>query len=337
MTSESLAVFLFWVGIGVVSVFLSAIYSGLETGVYCLDRIRLHLRSRSPAPRSARVVEKLMNDPTRLLIVLLICNNIANYGTTAAAVVLLTGAGLGFAWAQVAVILLITPILFVWGEMVPKTLFRRHADSLVYRWSWLLGASGTLMTWIGLVGLVKALSSILLGLVRHETDSGGLLSSRQAIRGMLIETAHRGTLTGIQSEIAQNVLSLREVRLRDVMVPILAAEKIEERIDRKEFLATARRTTHTRLPVCRAGRPGQIIGVVNVLDGLLLNAGDFSLEKLITQPPKMPASWNVQTALTRLQRARQPMGIVTDTAGRCLGIVTMKDLVEEIVGELRAW
>ena len=77
--------------------------------------------------------------------------------------------------------------------------------------------------------------------------------------------------------------------------------------------------------------------MATLLDGLLLDPNDFTLDKCTTDVPKLPPSINVQTALTRLQRARQPMGLVVDKSGRCLGIVTIKDLVEEIVGELRAW
>ena len=328
---------LIWIGVGLISVVLSALYSGMETGIYCLNRVRLHVRGRSPGGRSARLLENMLSDQTRLLIVLLIGNNVTNYATTAAAAVLLAGAGLGFGRAELLVTLLVTPILFVWGEMVPKTLFRRHADTLVYRWAWMLRGSALLLSWIGVVALVRAISAAVLSLVKQDGDSGELLSSRQKIRSMLIETAHGGSLTLVQSEIAENVLALSEVRLRDVMVPIFAVRSLEESVTRDRFLAAIRKDSHTRHPVCRAGRPRQIVGVVHVLDGLLLSEEEWSLTRIMTRPTKLSASTTVQSALSRLQQARQSMGIVVDANDRCLGIVTIKDLVEEIVGELRAW
>jgi len=336
MTDPALGAALLWLAIGLAAVVLSALYSGLETGVYCLNKIRLRVRSESERG-PARILQALVGDRTRLLIVLLIWNNLANYGATAAAAVLLAGTGLGEGGTELAVTLLVTPVLFVWGEMVPKTLFRRHAETLVYKWTWLLRWSATLMTYCGMVTLVRTISNLLLGKVRGEASAGGLLSSRQQIRGMLIETAHTGTLTGQQSRIAENVLSLHELCLRDVMVPLHLVDKLDQGVTRDQFLSTARHTTHSRLPVCRTGPPGQITGVVTILDGLLLDTEDFSVDKLTSDAPKLPPSLNVQTALTRLQRARQPMGIVADKSGRCLGIVTIKDLVEEIVGELQAW
>ena len=325
-----------WLGVGLACIVLSALYSGLETGVYCVNKIRLRIRTDS-RDRTARVLHNLVRDPTRLLIVLLICNNIANYGTTAAAAVLLATAGFRTGGAELIVTLIVTPLLFVWGEMVPKTLFRRHSETLVYRWTWLLRASSAVMTYCGMVDLVRSISHVLLGRVRHETAPGGLLSSRQQIRGMLVETAHTGILTGQQSQIAENVLGLHQVRLRDVMVPLYAAETIASDVTRDQFLTIARNASHSRLPVQPPGRPGQITGVATLLDGLLLDQDDFSLDKCTTEVPKLPPSINVHTALTRLQRARQPMGLVVDKTGRCLGIVTIKDLVEEIVGELQAW
>jgi putative hemolysin len=326
----------FWLGVGLACVVLSALYSGLETGVYCLNRIRLRIRTDS-RDRTARVLHNLVRDTSRLLIVLLICNNIANYGTTAAVAVLLASTGLTTGGAELIVILIVTPLLFVWGEMVPKTLFRRHSETLVYHWTWLLRVSSLVTTYCGMVGLVRAISYVLLGRVRREAPPGGLLSSRQQIRGMLVETAHSGVLTGRQKQIAENVLALHQVRLRDVMVPRHAVETIASGVSRDQFLSIARSASHSRLPVHPPDRPSRITGVATLLDGLLLDPNDFTLDKCCTEVPKLPPSSNVQTALTRLQRARQPMGLVVDKSGRCLGIVTIKDLVEEIVGELRAW
>ena len=336
MTDAQPSLILTWLVIGLVSVLLSALYSGLETGLYCLNKIRLRLRSEAE-PGPARTLQTLLGDQTRLLIGLLICNNVANYGATAAAAVLLAGTGLGEGGAELAVTFLVTPILFVCGEMVPKTLFRRHPETLVFRWTGFLKASAALVTYCGMVSLVRAISSLLLDKVQRETPGGELLSSRQQIRTLLAETTYAGPLTGHQSQIAENILGLHQVRLRDVMVPLQATDTLQQNATRDQFLALARKTTHSRLPVCRPGQSGQVLGLVTILDGLLLDPADFSIDKLTADAPKLPPSLNVHTALTRLQRARQPLGLVTDKSGRCLGIVTIKDLVEEIVGELQAW
>jgi CBS domain containing-hemolysin-like protein len=325
-----------WVGIGLLALALSALYSGLETGVYCLNKIRLRLRSNVEGG-SARALQTLITDRTRLLSVLLIWNNAANYATTASASVLLIWAGLGEGGAELTVTVLVAPILFVFGEMVPKTLFRRHAETLVYRWTWLLRASTALMTWFGLVGLIRLAGNLALGKVRGDTQVAGLVAARQQILGMLVETAHTGTITDQQSRIAEKILGLHQVRLRDVMVPLHHVDKLPQDATRELFLQIARTTAHSRLPVYPRDRPERIVGVVTVLDGLLLEPPAWSLDKLICDAPKLPPSMNVQTALTRLQRARQPLGIVTRKSGETLGIVTVKDLVEEIVGELRAW
>ena len=325
-----------WLGLGFVSLLLSALYSGLETGVYCLDPVRLRLRSARENGLS-RWLAELSARRERLLLVLLIGNNVANYGATAAAAILLAETAMGTHRAELLTTLLVTPVLFIAGEMIPKNLFQRFADQLVYRWLWLLRGSQLLFQASGLVPLIGTLTNLIVRISRGNAKSADVLGAREQLHAMLRDTAAAGALSRYQTQIAENVLNVSGVTVRDVMTPLRRVEMLPHDATARQFQRMAERSPYSRWPVYRRGHRHEIIGVVNVLEVLLADDAKWDLHAHLLEPVTLPSQLPVMPALLRLQRTRRAMGIVADARGRAVGIVTIKDLVEEIVGELVAW
>ncbi len=325
-----------WVAVGLVSAVLSALYSGLETGVYCLNPVKLRLRSEHGAGLS-RWLADLSSQRERLLLVLLIGNNVANYGCTAAAAILLARTQVGTHQAELLTTLLVTPVLFVVGEMIPKNLFQRFADQLVYRWLWLLRGSQLLFKATGLVAVIGALTDVIVRIGRRGTKSADVLGAREQLHSMLRDTAAAGVLSGYQSQIAENVLNVSEVTVGDVMTPLRRVEMLPHDATAGQFQRLAERSAYARWPVYKRGRRHEVIGVVKVQDVLLAEDDKWDLTPHLLEPVRLPPATQVMPALLRLQRTRRAMGIVVDARGQAVGIVTIKDLVEEIVGELVAW
>ena len=324
-----------WITVGLVSVILSALYSGIETGVYCLDPIKLRLRGER-GPRLSRWLAAMLVRRERLLVVLLIGNNVANYGSTAAAAILLAQT-MSPNRAELLTVLLVTPVLFVVGEMVPKNLFQRFADRLVYRWLWLLRSSQILFTAVGLVPTIGWLTDLIVRIGRRGTHSADVLGAREQLHAFLRETATAGVLSGYQSQIARNVLNVSGVTAGDVMTPLRRVQMVPHDATAGQFHRLAAQSRFSRWPVYRRGHRNQIVGVVNV-DELLLAAPErWDLPDRWLEPLTLTSDVGVLEALLRLQRARRAMAIVVDERERAVGIVTLKDLVEEIVGDLVAW
>lgn len=326
-----------WLAIGLVSVLLSALYSGLETGVYCLNPVRLRLHSeRGPGP--GRWLTGMLMRRERLLVVLLIGNNVSNYGSTAAAAILFAQVdGIDIHQAELFTVLLVTPVLFVVGEMVPKNLFQRFADQLVYRWTWLLRASHVLFRLTGLVTLIGAFTGAIVRIGRRGATSADVFSAREQLHSILRDTAAVGVLSGYQSQIAENVLNVSGVTVADVMTPLRRCAMLPADVTASQFRRFAEKNTYSRWPVYRRGHRHDVYGVVNVQEVLLAEETQWDLESHILQAVDLPLDLPVMHTLVRLQRAHRAMGIVIDSRRRAVGIVTIKDLVEEIVGELAAW
>jgi CBS domain containing-hemolysin-like protein len=324
-----------WVIVGAViliGLFLSGFFSGAETGLYCVNRLRLHLGARLHDPRAVRLAGTL-DDEHGALSVTLVGTNMANYVTTSAAAYLLAETmDLTATGAELYTIVILTPVVFVFGEVVPKNLFRLHPDTLMARGSRLLAVSNRLLRSTGAIWCLKKWAAVLGRITGGYTEGDTAFAPKQRVARMLQEALAGNTLGEDQSDLIDRVCRLSETRLFTVMVPRNRVIAIVADASRDTLIRVARRKRFARLPVYESN-PRRIIGVVRVDE--LLQSEDWQtvsdrLHPTLTLSPHEA----VATAITRLQRAKRGMAVVTDRGGQMLGIVTLKDLISEVVGGL---
>ncbi|MCD6303822.1 MAG: DUF21 domain-containing protein [Planctomycetes bacterium] len=308
------------------AIILNSLYCGLETGIYVLNKVRLDLRAEKQ-DRRARLLRRLLARPDVVLAVLLIGTNLAGYAATFCITTMFVLAGRrdGAEWYALAVA---TPVLFILCDSVPKHVFQRRAESLTYRLAGLLEVSRIIFTVTGIAPLVAGLGWLVMLPVRRRRPGGG-----HRLGMLLAEGRASGVLSGVQSIMADRVMHIADVTLADVMVPMGKVCRISPDITRRELLEVVRRNDFTRLPVCEG--PGRVVGVLDVYDVLVDEGVDRPADRMV-EPLKLPAAMTVTEALYRMQRAHRMMAVVHQ-GGRDVGIVTIKDLVEEIVGELEEW
>ncbi|MDP6545847.1 MAG: CNNM domain-containing protein [Phycisphaerae bacterium] len=319
-----------WVLAAVGGVVMCAIYCGLETGIYVLNKVRLDLHAEE-GRHPARRLKAMLGRPNNALAVLLIGTNIAAYVTTFAvsAMFMLAGAGHRTEWYTIAVA---TPLLFVLGESVPKSVFQRAGESLVYRLAWVLGASSVVFNTIGLAPLVRGFAWLCLRLAGKR--SAQQASGRQYLLTIVADSAASGILTHSQTVMADRVMHIGLVTLGQVMTPIDRVEAMGPETTRDELMSSLAGHDFSRLPVLDGD--GAIVGVINIYD-VLLDESVSQPAGVMTIPPVLPGETTVTDALYRMRQANAAMAVVTDNSGGHVGIVTVKDLVEEIVGELAVW
>ncbi|MEX0743957.1 MAG: hemolysin family protein [Phycisphaeraceae bacterium] len=324
----------FWTSLMLTGFVASALYSGLETGAYSLNRVRLQIFAHQQH-RSAGLLRRMMDNPVSLLTTLLIGNNIANYMGTAGLAVLLEGWGFGQWQAVLLNTLIVTPVLFVFGETLPKDLFAVYADRLMYRLAPVLEASRRLFTWTGLVPLISLISrGVMAGL--GERAAVKPFHPRRQVQVLVREGVGYGLLSDDQSAMVERVLGLASRRVADEMVPW--REVIAVNVDDPpEVLWTlADRTSRSRFPVVDAAR--NVVGEVSVTDALLHTPATCPPIRELARPAaSVPSTLPLRRALAELQRRKTAMAIVVDDRGRPVGILTIKDCVEAITGELASW
>ncbi len=310
---------------------LTALFAGLETGLYTLNPVRLTVRAAHGDPSAIRLRQELASQ-NRMLSTLLILTNAGSYLCSYALAALLHGAGLKD-WAVIgweAVIL--TPLLFVFAETLPKDLFRTHTD----RWSYALSPVPVASRWLlmvtGLLPVVHGvgdLASRLLGGSRE-----GAASARQRVSQLIKEGVEVGVLSQSQTALADRALAMRDHTVGAEMVPWEEVGTIPLDAPPAVRRTLIERDNFTRLPVVDA--EGRVVGVLARLDALL--EPEESTRALMRPSTMLVPSTRVWDALRIMRRERRPLAIVADRPDDPpLGLVTLKDLVEPLTGELAAW
>ena len=331
---------LMWIALCGLCVIASGVYSAAETGIYCVSRLRLSLAAHRKEPRGL-ILQNLLQNRSDLLATTLFGTNVANYlAPFCLTLIFLARAEPGLTEAQAAAraefytTLILTPVIFIFGEVVPKNLFQRHADTLMPRFATLLAFSRRLFQLTGLIAIQRRLA--LLFLRRSVAiDPASALGSRLQVYQMLHEGAAEGNLTNTQIAMLESVHKLRGVSVSNVMVPLPQVLMLRADARRDGLDASLRTTRHSRMPVYRNDR-SQVTGMVHLLDLFNLRP-EGRVEEVLRPVIRIPATTTVLETLSILQRERRRMAVIQSESGRCLGIVTVKDLVEEIVGELTAW
>lgn len=324
-----------WIVALLVGVLLSAFFAGIETGAYTLNRVRLRVRAGQGDAR-ARRLGKLAERPDDLVITSLLGANVADYITSisVAALVILAGSPLHLADAYATA--LATPFLLVFGSIVPKDFFLRHTDRLMYALSLPIACCQAAARVTGALWVLRNAPLALARAFRVAIPEGDDdVLPRARMHRLLREGAVRGGLTSFQRDTIERILSLSRVTVERVMVPLARAATVPADISREDFLRIARMAHFSRLPVWR-GQVGNMVGVVTVFE-VLTDAQERPISAHARPTLALPASETVPAALLKLQQAHQFMAIVNDKRGRCVGILTLKDLVEEIVGDLESW
>lgn len=318
-----------------VGLLLSGYFSGSETGLYCVNKLRLHLGVQQGDPRAVRLARLIDNEHTALSVTL-IGTNLMNYVTTAT-VTYAFAHRMGFSetQAEVYTVLALTPVVFVFGEVIPKNLFQANADKLMIATSRVLAVSTTLFRATGVVWLLTTLTRVAMRLAGGTDPSGTAFDPKRRVAALLGE-ALAGSAVGLdQSRLIERVIQISETPVHAVMVPRDRVLTVSAGCDRRSLLSLARKTRHARLPVYDSNRR-HIIGVAKIDE--LLAHDDWSVVSDRLRPISvLSPHQTVAAAVNQLQDTRLPMGVVADRGGRMLGIVTLKDLLEEVVGELAEW
>lgn len=308
----------------------TALYSGSETAFYCVSRARIDVEARQ-GQRASRLVQRLLADDTAFVIVVMIGTNLMLETMTWGAEDLLRGRGLPAWGVQVALVGLLTPTVFFLGELLPKDLSRRRPHALLA-----LTAPFVLFSRYLFWPLERLLFLLTLGLTHLLGFEPRLLSivrGREAVLRLLSEGARAGAILPHAELMARNVLKLRSIPVERCMVPWRSVQALRRGTPDVELYAAVARSPFTRIPV--QGEEDQVLGYVHQLDVLGEGEGTPVLEHL--RPALvLPSGTPVDKALARLRGGGQRLAIV-GTAESPAGLVTLKDLLEEISGDLAGW
>ncbi len=302
----------------------SALFAGLETGVVSLNRIRLRVRARRGDPTAARLL-RLLQRPERVLSTFLVGNTLCNVGGGAlASAWLVRGLGLGEALGSVAATVGMTAVFLVFSELGPKAYFRVRAEEAVPRLLWFI--RGT--TW-----LFAPLEWVTSALLRLVIGRGGRspFVTREELRQIVRES--RAVLGSGEQRMLESIFDFGFTVAREVMLPLPDVVSLPETADVRELFELVRRRHYTRIPLYR-DRVDTIVGLVNVFDVLYDSKAEGAVGRYLRPIHIVPETSRIHRVMADLQRRRESMALVVNEFGAVIGIVTLEDIIEEIMGEL---
>lgn len=309
----------------------AGVLAGLETGMYSLSHVRLAIRASRGDSSAARLARECAQ-PRRLLSTLLVANALAGWVASFGVAQIFDGFGFGPVKAVALELLVLVPVVFLFGEVLPKDLFRVHADRWMPRYAGLLTVLRLTLCWTGVVPLVNALGAAATRIFGGKTG-GERRESRARVAALLAEGAGFEGLSEAQLGFADRVFTMRGITVGQEMRPwksiafVLTTATPAERAQR--FLSSGA----SRLPVVDPS--GRITGFIAAIDHIARAAEST---EAITRPVLLLSpTVTALDAIGRMRRERVQLAVVGDRVDTPLGIVSMKDLVEPLVGDLAAW
>lgn len=327
--------------VAVFVVMLSGLFAGAETGIYQISWLRLRLGVEKRR-FSYVILGKVMRDSSALLLSILIGNNLTHYIVTSIVTFLLLSKLEVAHTAELFATLITTPILFVFAELIPKNILFYRADYLMPYFAPVLFVFHRAFSWCGAVPLLKFISTIFARLVGAYVPSRTVETfvQRHHIRKILADTEEEEILSSVQHNIINRLINISNICIRSVMTPISKVAMVDVNSNKSALLEKLKKYPFTRLLVIE-NRDTNIIGFINIYETLCSPEQFINLRNFVKPIRRIDANTSVIDTINIMQNENQKIALVMRIARaggqRPVGIVTMKDLVEELLGELAEW
>jgi CBS domain containing-hemolysin-like protein len=317
----------FW--IIALAVLVTAILSAAEMAFIAANRVRLRHLAETGDAVALRYLEAFRN-PERMLSTAMMGVTIAHIAASSFATwALLPIAG---GWTAFVVTVTLVPVMLVFGEVIPKTAARERATALIRRLFPLLELATVILapvTWGARALVGRALRAV--GLRGATTRQ---FVSREELKLLLQLEPSEADVTSTEAEMIDKIFELGDTAVREIMVPLVDVAALPEDATPDDAIRLIQERGFSRIPVY-ADRELNIVGVVTTMDLLRRGAEAPDLKTLMRPATYAPETKRIDELLTEMQKGRVQLAVVVDEYGGAVGIVTIEDIVEQIVGEIQ--
>lgn len=314
---------------------LSAFFSGSEISFNAANKMRLR-KAGEAGSKTAKLANKISEHFTIALSAILIGNNLANIAASTAAtsiaIALLSGVSGGDAIASTLATVIMTVIVLIFGEIVPKLLCKQHADTVVM---WI--AIPVLILMIVLSPAVAVVMGLLwvLRLIWGKDKNEGVDVTEEEFSSIIDTVEEEGVIDEGQSDLLQSTLEFHETTIEEVMTPRIDLTTIDIDDDRESIIDTIENSTYSRIPVYEDSIDN-IIGILylNQYYRAAVDDPNADIRGMLMKPCFLHKTMHLPDALRHLRDRRTHIAIVIDEFGGTMGVVTIEDILEELVGDI---
>ena len=309
---------------------LSAFFSSAETALTTVNKIKLKTMADDGDKRALRVLN-VVERPKKMLSAILIGNNIVNLSAsslaTTLAIDIFGSVGAGIATG------ILTLLILIFGEITPKSLATLNSTNLSLLFAPIIGSLMWLLTPV--IAIVNFLAGIIIRLFGIDPDFKDETITEEEIRTMVDVSHESGAIEGDERTMIHKVFDFSDACAKEVMIPRIDMTMVDADISYQDLISVFKEDMYTRIPVCEPDTEN-IIGIVNMKDFLgVLPSDDFNVRDFIRDVYFTFEMKNVSDLFDEMREEAATVSIVLDEYGDLAGMITMEDLLEEIVGEIR--
>lgn len=312
----------------IILICLSAFFSSAETSMTTVNKIRIQSLAEQGDKR-ASILLTVIEDSGKLLSTILIGNNIVNISASSLATTITMRL---FGNAAISISTgIITLLVLIFGEITPKTMASLHAEKMALSYARIIHFLMFLLTPV--IFLVNKMAKGVLTLLRVDDSVKGNTITEHELR-TLVNVGHKeGVIETEERQMIYNVFDFGDSQAQDVMVPRIDVTFADVNSSYEDLIQLFREEKHTRFPVFEE-TTDNIIGIINVKDLLLTDQKDFTLRKILREAYFTYEYKKTSELLMEMKEHSVSFAVVLDEYGATSGIVTLEDLVEEIVGDI---
>ncbi|CUO79066.1 HlyC/CorC family transporter [Clostridium sp. NSJ-49] len=322
---------LIWqIGILIILLIMSGFFSMSETALMSLSKIRIR-HMVEEGVKGAKLVEKLTEDPNRLLGAILIGNNVVNIGASALATTIATkifgSAGAGIATGVMTILVLI------FGEITPKSIAKQKSEKVALKVSKIINVIVKILK--PFIGIFTAISSIFIRLFGGDPKASEPFITEEELRTMVGVSEEEGVLEDVEKEMIFNVFDFADAHVKDVMVQRVDVIAVDIDASYEEVLDIIKTEQFSRIPVYNQ-TIDDIVGILNVKDLIMAekNSKPFKVSDYMREPYYTFEFKKIKELFKEMKKTRNHISVVLDEYGGTVGIVTIEDLIEEVFGDI---
>ncbi|MDM8211598.1 HlyC/CorC family transporter [Mediterraneibacter glycyrrhizinilyticus] len=313
----------------IILLMLSAFFSSNETALTTVNKIRLRSLADDGNKKAAMVLDITENHTSKMLSAILIGNNIVNISASSLSATLAYAFG-GYMVSIATAVL--TVAILVFGEITPKNYATINAEKISMRYIRIIRFFMTIMTPV--IFIINLFSRGIMFLLRVDPAAAKKVMTEEELRTIVDVSHERGVIESDEKEMINNVFDLGDADAKDIMVPRVHVTFADVNSTYDELIDIFREDKFTRLPVYEDSQDN-IVGIINMKDLLLCNRDEsFNIRDIMRQPHFTYEYKSISELLVEMRESTFNIAIVLDEYGEMAGLITLEDILEEIVGEI---
>ena len=309
-------------------IFLSAFFSSAETALSTVNRVRMRSLEEDGNKKAAKV-NKILDHYSKMISAILIGNNIVNLSASSLATTLAIRISIPVGIATG----ILTVLVLLCGEIVPKTWAKLYSEKLSLLYSGIIYALMFLLTPV--IFIVDKISNVLLRLLHVDPNKKPSLMTENELKTYVDVSHEDGVIESEEREMIYNVFDFSDALAKDIMIPRINMITVDVNDSYQEVLEIFRESMYTRLPVYQDDKDN-IIGLINIKDFILTeNAAAFSVQNILRDAHYTYEFKKIADLMYEMREKTTNVAFVLNEYGATVGMITLEDLLEEIVGEIR--